>query len=97
LPTSSRATALFEKPSKGRLRGFGGDRRLALEDRLLTLAGYRKQVPEGEELSEQDYLKIVPLLSPGYQHLIEVLVTELAKIEGIEGPTAESEPSEAVN
>jgi len=54
-------------------------------------------VPEGEELSEQDYLKIVPLLSPGYQHLIEVLVTELAKIEGIEGPTAESEPSEAVN
>ncbi|GAI97860.1 unnamed protein product, partial [marine sediment metagenome] len=61
-------------------RGFGGDgnRGLALEDRLLVLAGYRR-----EELSQAAYLKIIPLLSPEYQHIIEVLVGELAKIEGI--------------
>ncbi len=65
-------------------QGFSGNghQRLALEDYLLILAGYRSK-PEGEELS---YLKVIPLLSPGYQHLIEVLVGELAKIEGIEIP-----------
>ncbi len=62
-------------------QGFGGDGSLALEDHLLELAGYRIRRPEGEEPS---YLKVVPLLSPEYQHLVEVLVRELAKIEGME-------------
>jgi len=36
-------------------QGFGGEganQRLALEDRLLVLVGYRTKRPEGEELSE---------------------------------------------
>ena len=37
------------------VQGFGGDgtnQRLALQDYLLVLAGYRTEQPEGEELSE---------------------------------------------
>lgn len=62
-------------------RGFGGDgnRMLALEDRLLVLAGYKREEP-----FQADYLKIIPLLRLDYQHILEVLVTELAKLEGIE-------------
>ncbi|GAI89923.1 unnamed protein product [marine sediment metagenome] len=63
-------------------QGFSGDstaERLALEDRLLVLTGYRR-----EELSQAAYLKIIPLLSPEHQHIVEGLVGELAKIEGIE-------------
>ena len=58
-------------------RGFGGNgkRGLALLDLLLVLA-YRTEQPENE-----GYLKLIPLLSPEHQHIIEVLVTELAKIE----------------
>ena len=65
-------------------RSFSGNGtlRLALEDHLFALAGYRER-PE-EEISEQGYLGIMPLLSPQHQHIIEVLVRELAKIEGIE-------------
>ena len=62
-------------------QGFGGDgatERLALENRLLVLAGYRR------ELSQAAYLKIIPLLSPEHQNVIQVLVRELAKIESVE-------------
>ena len=64
--------------------GFGGNgkRGLALLDRLLVLA-YRTEQPENE-----GYLKLIPLLSSGYQHLVEVLVMELAKIEGVEVPAS---------
>jgi transcriptional regulator with XRE-family HTH domain len=75
-------------------RGFGGNGRLALEDYLLTLAGHRSKQPEGEELT---YLEVVPLLSPEYQHILEVLVGELAQIEGIEislSPAVKAEGSE---
>ena len=37
-------------------KAFGGDgtnQRLALEDHLLVLAGYRSEQPEGEEVSQQ--------------------------------------------
>ena len=61
-------------------QGFGGNgkKRLALEDRLFVLAGYRR------EQTREAYVKIIPLLRPEHQHIIEVLVVELAKIEGIE-------------
>jgi len=64
-------------------RSFSGNGtlRLALEDHLFALAGYRERP---EELSGQNYLGIIPLLSPQHQHILEVLVRELAKIEGIE-------------
>jgi len=44
----------FPETIKKLAQGFGGDgtARLALEDHLLVLAGYRTQRPEGEELSE---------------------------------------------
>lgn len=60
-------------------QGFGGDgkRGLALKDRLFVLAGYRR------EQTGEAYLKIIPLLSPEHQNIIQVLVRELAKIEGI--------------
>ena len=61
-------------------QGFGGDGSLALEDRLMVLAGYRREEP-----CQADYIKVIPLLSPEYQRILEVLVTELAKIEGIRG------------
>jgi len=63
-------------------QGFGGDGmlRLALEDRLLVLAGYEREEP---------CLKIIPLLSPEHQHILEALARELAKIEGIEVPASE--------
>lgn len=66
-------------------QGFGGDstaERLALEDRLMVLAGYKR-----EELNQAVYLKTIPLLSPDHQHIIEGLVGELAKIEGLEVST----------
>ena len=69
-------------------QGFGGDgtaERLALEARLLVLAGYIEEKP-----SQAAYLKIIPLLSPEYQHIIEVLVRELVKIEGIKVPESET-------
>ena len=67
-------------------RSFSGDGtlRLALEDHLFALAGYRERP---EELSGQNYLGIIPLLSPQHQHILEVLVRELAKIEGVEVPS----------
>lgn len=60
-------------------QGFGGNgkRGLALEDRLLALAGYQRERPK------EVYLKIIPLLSPDHRYIIEVLVTEFAKLEGI--------------
>ena len=66
-------------------RGFGGNgnRGLLLEDRLLVLAGYRR-----EKLSQAAYLKIIPLLSPEHQNVIEVLVRELAKVGGVEISTS---------
>lgn len=71
-------------------RSFSGNGtlRLALEDHLFALAGYRER---SEELSGQNYLGVIPLLSPQHQHIIEVLVTELAKIEGVEVPPSEKE------
>lgn len=70
-------------------QGFGGDgkRGLALQDHLLVLAGYRTQ----RFGDDQIYLRILPLLSPECQHIIEALVRELAKIEGIEVPALEKE------
>lgn len=60
-------------------QGFGGDgaQGLALQDRLFVLAGYLR------EHTRETYLKTIPLLSPEHQRLLEVLVRELAKIEGI--------------
>jgi len=55
--------------------------RLELEDHLFALAGYRERP---EELNRQGYLGVLPLLSPQHQHIIETLVGELARIEGIE-------------
>lgn len=60
-------------------QGFGGD--AGLEDYLLILAGHRHK-PE----QKPTYLEVIPLLSPGYQHILEVLVGEMAKVEGIEIP-----------
>ncbi|MBA7559799.1 hypothetical protein ES708_01414 [subsurface metagenome] len=69
-------------------RAFGRDgSSTTLEDYLLILAGYRSK-PE-EELT---YLEVIPLLSPEHQHLIEVLVREIAKIEEIEVPKHEAAP-----
>ena len=62
-------------------QGFGGDgtaEKLALRDHLLVLAGYRE-----EETLPADYIRLVPLLSPEHQRLLEVLVRELANLEGI--------------
>ncbi len=73
--------------------GFGGDgtnQRLALEDHLLVLAGHRTP-HQGEESS---YLKIIPLLTPEHQQILEVLVTELAKIEGAKMPPPYGEPAD---
>ncbi|MBA7716842.1 hypothetical protein ES703_125924 [subsurface metagenome] len=70
--------------------GFGGDgtnERLALEDHLLMLGGHRTP-HQGEGSS---YLKIIPLLTGEHQHILEALVIELAKIEGIEIPPGVSE------
>ena len=63
-------------------RAFGDDGSLPLEDHLLTLAGYRSE----QDASKKGYMGGISLLSPEYQHVIEVLVTELAKLEGIEIP-----------
>ena len=63
-------------------QAFDGDGRLALEDYLLVLAGHRTP-HQGEESS---YLKIIPLLTGEHQQILEVLVTELAKIEGTKMP-----------
>lgn len=73
------------------VQGFGGTslQRLALEDQLLTLAGYLTPRPEGS--TEENHLKMVPLLSPEHQHVIELVVMELAKIEGSEIPTSDKE------
>ena len=60
-------------------QGLGGDGSLALEDRLMVLAGYRREEP-----CQADYIKTISLLSPEYQRILEVLVWELAKVEGIE-------------
>lgn len=59
-------------------QGFGGDGNLALEDYLSILAGYRSKQPEDQEPT---YLKVIPLLSAEHQHVVKVLVTELAKVE----------------
>ncbi|MBA7705514.1 hypothetical protein ES703_114345 [subsurface metagenome] len=63
-------------------KGFGGDgkRGLALEDRLFVLAGYRR------ERTKEAYLRTLPLLLPEHQCIIQLLVRELAKLEGIEAP-----------
>ena len=58
--------------------GGKGNQGLALMDQLLAKAGYRVK------LKKEDYLEIIPLMSPEHQHVIEVLVMELAKVEGVE-------------
>jgi len=66
-------------------QAFGGEGGLALEDYLLELAGYRTPRPR-EKGREQGYLEIISQLSPEHQRILEVLVRELAKIEGIGVP-----------
>lgn len=66
---------------KSLARGFGGDSSTALELHLLVLAGYLK---EGSEENQLPYLKAIPLLSPEHQHIVELVVGGLAKLEGIE-------------
>lgn len=63
-------------------KAFGGPCRLALEDHLFALTGYRS-----DRMTEAGpyFLEIIPLLSAEHQHVVEVLVRELAKVEEIEG------------
>ncbi len=60
-------------------RAFGGNGRLPLEDHLLALAGYRSE----REPAKQSYLNKIPLLSGEHQHIIEILATELTKLERV--------------
>jgi len=64
-------------------QGFSGNdgQRVALEDYLLTLAGYRSERPEAPRPA---YLKVASLLSPERQHILKVLVRDFARIEGID-------------
>lgn len=59
-------------------QAFGGDGKRQLEDYLLVLAGHRSK-PEGE----LTYLSVIPLLSPEHQHVVKIVVRELARVEGI--------------
>jgi len=69
-------------------KAFGGPCRLALEDHLFALTGYRR-----ERLGEEQpyFLKTIPLLSVEHQQVVEVLVREMARIEGIEALASEKE------
>lgn len=76
-----RPSAVTIKKLARTFAGNGQHQRAALEDELLALAGYRSAQSESADLR---YLKVISLLSPKNQHVIEALVWELAKIEGIE-------------
>ncbi len=65
----------------------GTEQSVALEDHLLALAGYRTERPLRLE-SNDGLLRVIVLLRPEHQHIVEDLVRELAKIEGIEVPTS---------
>ena len=50
---------------------------------------FREWLKETSEL--EACLRIIPRLSPEHQHILKVLATELAKLEGIECPNSENE------
>ena len=70
------------RPSPGTIQKLAQDfdrsGSTALQDHLLALAGYRTEQPED---GQPAYLKQIPLLHPEHRHIIEVLVTELAKVD----------------
>lgn len=64
--------------------GDGTNEMLALEDRLLVLAGYRTERPEGEEPGEA-YATLIDKVSKFNDHQIKMMVSFADFLMGIEG------------
>ncbi len=72
----------FKNPSADILLRLARALKVDIEQ-LYEAAGYIGERSKGEKAKQQGYLKVLPLLSPGHQRVVEIVVRELAKVEGI--------------